>query len=117
MGLFLPAAPEAVDERPAVAGKLSGAHLRQGQLSFRQLHQPWFRSVSSPARAGGLVRPGVPARRAEGRAGKYRAVVTLALAELPVSGASGELGVDGPHLRQDRRVRGGTGGDQAEVCA
>ena len=56
--LFLPAAPEVAHERPAVTGKLGGGHLRQGQLSFQRRHQPWFRSASSPARAGGSCTPG-----------------------------------------------------------
>ena len=62
---------------------------------------------------------GIPARRAEGRrrAGKHRAVGTLALAALPATGTSGKLGVDGPHVRQDRHVRGGTWGNQAKACA
>jgi hypothetical protein len=100
--LFLPAAAEVAHERPAVTGKL-----------------PWFRSASSPARAGGLVYTGIPARRAEGRrrAGKHPAVMTLALAALLATGTSGKLGVDGLHVRHDRHVRGGAWGDQAEAGA
>ena len=110
--LFLPAAAEVAHERPAVTGKLGGGHLRQGQLSFQERHQPWFRSASSPARAGGLVYTGIPARRAEGRrrAGKHPAVMTLALAALLATGTSGKLGVDGLHVRLDRHVRGRAGG-------
>lgn len=59
LGLFLPAAPEVVHERPAVAASWAADISGKGQLSFRRQHQPWFRSVSSPARAGGLVRPSV----------------------------------------------------------
>ena len=95
-------------------------HLRQGQLSFQGRHQPWLRvSASSPARAGGLVYTGIPARRAEGRrrAGKHPAVMTLALAALLATGTSGKLGVDGLHVRHDRHMRGGAGGDQAEAGA
>ncbi len=72
------------------------------------------------SRAGrGLVPTGVPARRAEGmrRAGRHLAVVRLAPAGLPVSDASGKLGVDGLHVRLDRHVRGRAGGDQAEAGA
>ena len=117
--LFLPAAAEVAHERPAVTSKLDGGHLRQGQLSFQRRHQPWFRSASSPARAGGLVYTGIPARRAEGRrrAGKHPAVMPLALAALLATGTSGKLGVDGLHVRHDRHVRGGAGGDQAEAGA
>jgi hypothetical protein len=43
--------------------------------------------------------------------------VALALAALPATCTSGKLGVDRLQVRQDRRVRGGTGGDQAEVRA
>jgi hypothetical protein len=43
--------------------------------------------------------------------------VALALAAVLAGGASGKLGVDGLHVRQDRQVRGGAGGDQAEVRA
>ena len=80
-------------------------------MSFRQPHQPWFRSVSSPARALGSCVPGSRPRRAErGRAGKNRAVVALSLAALLAGAASGKLGVDGLHVCQDRHVRGGAGG-------
>jgi hypothetical protein len=41
--------------------------------------------------------------------------MALALAALLATGTSGKLGVDGLHMCQDRRVRGGAGGDQAEV--
>jgi hypothetical protein len=40
------------------------------------------------------------------RAGKVGAVVALACAGLLVTDASGKLGVDRPHLREDRHVRG-----------
>ena len=93
--------------RASWAADISG----KGQLSFRRQHQPWFRSVSSPARAGRLVRPRVSARRAEGgRAGKNRTVVALALAALLAGGASGKLGIDSLHVCQDRHVRGGARG-------
>ena len=40
--------------------------------------------------------------------------MTLALAALLATGTSGKLCVDGLYVRQDRHVRGGAGGDQAE---
>ena len=43
--------------------------------------------------------------------------MALACAGLLVTGTSGKLGVDRPHVRQDRHVRGGTGDDQGEVGA
>jgi hypothetical protein len=36
---------------------------------------------------------------------------------LLVTGTSGQLGVDRPHVSQDRDVRRGIRADQAEVCA
>ena len=68
-------------------------------------------------RGPGLVHTRVPARRAEGRrrAGKHPADMTLALAALLATGTSGQFGVDGLDVRQDRHVRGGAGGQQAEV--
>jgi hypothetical protein len=43
--------------------------------------------------------------------------VALASAGLLVTGTSGQLGVDCPHLSQDRNVPRGIRADQAEVCA
>jgi hypothetical protein len=43
--------------------------------------------------------------------------VTLAVAGLLVTGASGQLGVDCLHVSQDRDMRRGVRADQAEVCA
>jgi hypothetical protein len=43
--------------------------------------------------------------------------VALASAGLLVTGTSGQLGVDCPHLSQDRNVHRGIRADQAEVCA
>jgi hypothetical protein len=63
--------------------------------------------------------PYLDQRRPEGRgrqAGKYPAVVALASAGLLVTGTSGQLGIDGPHVSQDRDVRRGSRADQAEVC-
>jgi hypothetical protein len=58
LGLFLPAAPEVVHERPAIAASWAADISGKGQLSFRRRHQPWFRSVSSPARGPGSCTPG-----------------------------------------------------------
>jgi hypothetical protein len=41
--------------------------------------------------------------------------MTLALAALLATGTSGKLGVDGLYVRHDRHMRGGAGGEQAEV--
>jgi hypothetical protein len=43
--------------------------------------------------------------------------MALAFAGLLVTGTSGQFGVDGPHVSQDRDVRRGIRADQAEVCA
>jgi hypothetical protein len=43
--------------------------------------------------------------------------VALSCAGLLVTGTSGQLGVDCPHVSQDRDVRRGIRADQAEVCA
>jgi hypothetical protein len=43
--------------------------------------------------------------------------VALSCAGLIVTGTSGQLGVDCPHVSQDRDVRRGIRADQAEVCA
>jgi hypothetical protein len=43
--------------------------------------------------------------------------VVLASAGLVVTGTSGQLGVDCPHVSQDRDMRRGIRADQAEVCA
>jgi hypothetical protein len=43
--------------------------------------------------------------------------VALASARLLVTGTSGQLGVDCPHLSQDRNVRRGVRVDQAEIRA
>jgi hypothetical protein len=40
----------------------------------------------------------------------------LASAGLLVTGTSGQFGVDGPHVSQDRNVRRGVRADQAEIC-
>jgi len=65
------------------------------------------------------LRIGVPACQVVGmgrRAGKYLAVVALALTGLAVTGTSGKLGVNRPHMSPDRHVCGGIRGDQTEVC-
>jgi len=43
--------------------------------------------------------------------------VALASAGLLVTGTSGQLGVDCPHVSQNRNVRRGIRADQAKVCA
>jgi hypothetical protein len=43
--------------------------------------------------------------------------VALASAGLLVTGTSSQLGVDCPHVSQDRNVRRGIWADQAEICA